>query len=81
MLPGDVKLMAVCGLVVGVYNTILTILLSSIIGAIVLLILSKIKKEESNKEYPFAVFIVPACILTLFVGQFIVSWYSSLFII
>lgn len=78
---GDVKLMAVCGLLLGTYNTILTIILSSVIGAIVLVIISLLKKEGKSKEYPFAVFIVPACIFALFFGQSIISWYTSLFMI
>ena len=78
---GDVKLMAVAGLLLGAYNTILTIILSSVFGAIILLILNISKKEGSNKEYPFAVFIVPACIFALFFGQQIISWYTSLLII
>ena len=78
---GDVKLMAVTGLLLGAYNTILTIILSSVFGAIILLILNLSKKEGSNKEYPFAVFIVPACIFALFFGQQIITWYTSLFTI
>ena len=77
---GDVKLMAVIGLLLGVYNTILVIIISSIVGAIVLLTINKVKKEGENKEYPFAVFIVPATILVMFVGEYIVNWYLSLFV-
>ena len=77
---GDVKLMAVLGLFLGLYNIILVMMISSIVGAIILLIINLVKKEGANKEYPFAVFIVPAAIITLFVGQFIINWYLSLFI-
>ena len=77
---GDVKLMAVVGLFLGTYNTILIMILSSFIGSIILSILSKVKKEGKDKEYPFAVFIVPATIIVLFVGGFIVNWYLSLFV-
>ena len=75
---GDIKLMAVLGLILGFANTAITIILSTVVGAIVLLILSKNKKEK-NKEYPFAVFIVPFAILTMFVGNFVANWYVSLF--
>lgn len=75
---GDIKLMAVLGLILGFANTAITIILSTVIGAIVLLILSKNKKEK-NKEYPFAVFIVPFAILAMFVGDFVANWYVSLF--
>lgn len=78
---GDVKLIAVCGLILGYQKTILCIILSSVFGAIILLILSLSKKEESNKEYPFATFIVPACIFSMLFGGMIISWYLSLFAI
>lgn len=78
---GDVKLIAVCGLILGYKSTILAIILSSVFGAIILLILSLSKKEESNKEYPFATFIVPACIFAMLFGEIVVSWYMLLFAI
>ena len=77
---GDVKLMAVLGLLLGFYNVILIIILSSVVGAVVLLIYNKVKKEGEGKEYPFAVFIVPATIIVMFVGRFVIDWYLSLFI-
>lgn len=76
---GDIKLMAVLGLLLGFKNTIITIILSSITGAIVLLVLSIKNKGEKGKEYPFATFIVPAAIIAWFVGDIISNWYLSLF--
>lgn len=78
---GDVKLMAVLGLLLGLKNIILVIILASVFGAIILVIINLSKKEGANKEYPFAVFIVPAAIITLFVGHYIIAWYESLFMI
>ena len=77
---GDVKLMAVLGLFLGLQNTIICIILSTISGAIVLSILSiKNRKGEKNKEYPFATFIVPCAIISALVGNYIANWYLSLF--
>lgn len=76
---GDTKLMAVTGLILGFKSTIFAIIIASVFGSIILLILSLIKKEGANKEYPFAVFLVPACITALFFGEVIVKWYMSLF--
>lgn len=76
---GDIKLMAVLGLLLGFQNTIISILISSVLGAIILLILTIKNKKENGKEYPFAVFIVPAAIIAMFVGNFIANWYLSLF--
>lgn len=76
---GDIKLMAVLGLLLGVNNTILTIFLSAIIGAIVLVIVSFCKKGGKDKEYPFAIFIVPCALFAMFLGEYVVNWYLSLF--
>ena len=76
---GDIKLMAVLGLILGFKRTIFTIIISSIFGAIILLILNIKNKGEKNKEYPFATFIVPSAIISWFVGEMCVNWYLSLF--
>ena len=76
---GDVKLMAVLGLLLGLSNIILTILISSVTCAIILVTISIKNKGGLNKEYPFAVFIVPSAILCLFIGDIITMWYQSLF--
>ena len=75
---GDIKLMACLGLILGVWKTILTIIISSVVGAVVLLILNAVKKGEKDREYPFAVFIVPAALLALFIGDIIIKWYQSI---
>lgn len=78
---GDIKLMAVLGLFLGLQNTIICLILSSIFGAIILSILSIKNKKEKSREYPFAVFIVPCAIVAMSVGDFIANWYLSLFAI
>lgn len=75
---GDVKLMAVLGLLLGLKNIILTIILSSVFGAIILLILTLKNKEGANKEYPFATFISIFALIAMFAGNYIVDWYMSL---
>ena len=76
---GDIKLMAVLGLLLGLKSTIFTIIISSIFGAIILLILNIKNKGEKGKEYPFATFLVPSAIVAYFVGDMAVNWYLSLF--
>ena len=72
--------MAVLGLLFGFYNIVLITIISSVVGAIALLIYNKVRKEGENKEYPFAVFIAPAAVIVMFVGRFIIDWYLSLFV-
>jgi Type II secretory pathway, prepilin signal peptidase PulO and related peptidases len=75
---GDIQLMAVIGLFLGFKLTILTLLLSFIIGGVVgvLLILLKIK---SRKDYiPFGPWISLAAFVSIFLGNSILNWYMSL---
>lgn len=74
---GDVELVACMGLILGGYVTIFAITISCIIGGIVLLILININKEK-NKEYPFAVILIPGMLVGLYVGDLIVNWYLNL---
>ena len=76
---GDIKLMAVLGLILGLQNIIITIIFASITGAIGLLALTIKNKGEKNKEYPFATFIVPCAIVAMLAGDSIANWYLSLF--
>ena len=75
---GDVKLMAVLGLILGLYKTILLAMISCISAAIVLSIIYLVKKEEKDKSFPFATFIVPSAVLCMIVGDAVVGWYLSL---
>jgi len=74
---GDVKLVAVVGLMIGAYNMIYALLLSCVIGGIGLLIYSKVRKEK-GKEYPFAMLLVPGMLIAMYTGDFVVSWYKGI---
>lgn len=78
---GDIKLMAILGLILGFSNTILCLILSTVSGAIILSIKMIINKGDKHKEYPFATFIVPSAIICLLVGEYVVNWYLSLFVV
>ena len=76
---GDVELMACAGLILGGYITIFVLLISCISAAIVLIVINIIKKDSNReKEYPFAVFLVPGILIGLYFGQFVVDWYLKL---
>ncbi len=78
---GDVKLFTVCGLFLGWQKLILVLLLSTIIASIVLVIVSRIKKNGRDTEYPFGPFIALAVVVAVFVGDFFINWYISLLLI
>ena len=76
---GDVKLMAVCGLLLGLANTVFVIIVGSITACLLLLFLKRVKGYEKYKEYPFAPFLTIGMLLALFFGSQIITWYISLF--
>jgi len=92
---GDIKLMAVSGLIIGWKGILLALFTGSILASIVLFLhqLNKMKKIKienknnnsvdltnlKNEEYPLAPFLVIGIIFALFVGDFIIEWYANFF--
>lgn len=76
---GDVELMACAGLILGGYKVLFALLISCVSGAIILIIINIVNKnKDRNKEYPFAVFLVPGILIALYFGQYVVDWYLKL---
>jgi prepilin signal peptidase PulO-like enzyme (type II secretory pathway) len=75
---GDVKLMFVLGLYLGLWSTLLTLFLSFIYGGIfgVLLLATGIKKRKD--AIPFGPWIAIAAVTALFLGDGIISWYFGM---
>ncbi len=74
---GDIKLCAVCGLLLGWQRFLLAILIASITASILLLLLTK-RTKERDTEYPFAPFLTVGFAIALFAGNPIITWYCSL---
>jgi leader peptidase (prepilin peptidase)/N-methyltransferase len=77
---GDVTLIGVLGFSLGLKKTILMILLSFIIGAIISIILLAFKFKSMKDPIPFGPFIIIAFYLSYFYYDIIISFYFSLFI-
>ena len=79
---GDIKLTAVCGLLLGWQRLLLSILLATVAASIVLVILSRRAgaedEEGENGEYPFAPFLTSAFAIALFWGSDLITAYLSL---
>lgn len=73
---GDVKLAGVCGLVLGWQKLLLGVLVSCL--AMLLIIALVKRKDEKNKQYPFAPFLTFGFGLSLLIGDNIISAYMSL---
>lgn len=76
---GDVMMMLMVGAYLGVGRTVLTLFLSSVVGAIVGLLLMKLRRKDLQFALPFGTFIAPAAFVSLIWGEAIIGWYLSLF--
>jgi leader peptidase (prepilin peptidase) / N-methyltransferase len=76
---GDVKMMLFVGAFLGWQLTFLTIFLASLLGSIIGISLIVIAGRNSKTQIPFGVFLGPASIIALFVGQSLLHWYLSMY--
>lgn len=74
---GDVKLLAAAGMLLGWQKLVFAILIASVLGSIVLIIIKRIKENDSDKEYPFAPFIVIGILISMFIGAYVIEWYTN----
>lgn len=75
---GDVKLMAVCGLILGWQSVLVALFFGAILGAIGCLVMRAISKDGAG-EYAFAPYLALGVILAMFFGADIVAIYLGLF--
>jgi len=75
---GDIKLMAVLGLMFGVGGILFITLFSFVTGAIISLILLTLKIKGRKDEIPFGPFISLSALIYIFYGIEIINWYIGL---
>jgi len=75
---GDLKLMTVMGLYIGLPYTVLTTFMSFIIGAVISILLLVFKIKKVDEQIPFGPFIAIAGIITMFCGNNIIYWYLGM---
>ncbi|MEG0265693.1 MAG: prepilin peptidase, partial [Erysipelotrichaceae bacterium] len=76
---GDIKLMAICGFLLGWKNIILAMFIAVFMGGIYAVYLLIRKKEKKEAHFAFGPFLVIAIMITYLYGEGIISWYFSLF--
>jgi len=76
---GDMKLMAVLGVVLGFSHIIATFLVACISGALIGSVLLYFGIIQRNKPFPFGPFIAFGALLTYFLGDNLIPWYLNLF--
>lgn len=79
---GDIKLFAVCGLLLGWQKTIVSLAAASISGSIIgILILLLYKPKDGRKtRIPFVPFIALGMLISTLFGDAIINWYVSSFL-
>ncbi len=76
---GDIKLIALLGFILGLKKTLLNILLSFMIGAIISLFLLITKEKGRKDAIPFGPFINIGFLISLIWGDSIIIWYIRTF--
>lgn len=76
---GDIKLFAVCGLLLGAKNIVLAFLISVILAAIFGLVFVKIKAKRLKTRIAFVPFISIGVMVAAIFGDLIIRWYWGLF--
>jgi len=77
---GDVKLIAMLGAFLGYKAVLFILLLSSVLGSIIGIIMMLIFRKDSKYAIPYGPFIALSGIVYLFLGEKFVRWYISLFV-
>lgn len=72
---GDIKYMAAIGIWLGLGYTLMTLLISFIIGGLISLVLLILKVVDRKTAIPFGPFLCVATLITLFYGNELFHWY------
>lgn len=75
---GDIKLMAVLGLMFGVKGVLFITLFSFVLGAVISLILIAVKIKSRKDEIPFGPFISLSALIYIFFGLELITWYFNI---
>ena len=76
---GDVKMLAMIGAFLGWQAVILTLVLSSVVGALVGVIVIAVKRGGLKYELPYGTFLSLAALTSSLFGARIIGWYIGLY--
>jgi leader peptidase (prepilin peptidase)/N-methyltransferase len=76
---GDVKMMGMVGAFLGWKGVLLTLFMGSLVGSIIGLGLMAARGKDLKTALPFGTFLGIAAIVTIYVGPYLVDWYSGFF--
>ncbi len=72
---GDVKLMAVCGILLGWYNSLLALSIGAVLGSVIGLTLIGMKRASFKQAIPFGPFLCTGIMIAFLYGDDLVTWY------
>ena len=75
---GDIKLFFLLGIVLGTWNSLLTLFLASVIGVFVGIIVLKVRGQGRKTPVPFGPSIAIAAIIVYFYGEALINWYWNI---
>lgn len=76
---GDIKLMAVSGLILGAGNTVVAMFIGVLLGGSYAIYLMSTKKVDKKSHMPFGQCLCAGCYLAALYGEAIVQWYLGFF--
>lgn len=76
---GDVKMMLMVGAFLGWQLTLLTIFVGSLLGSVIGMLLIALRGGNMKTQIPFGVFLGPAAIIALLIGQPLIAWYVGMY--
>ncbi len=77
---GDIKLLGMIGAFLGITGVLLTVVIASIVGAIVGIIVMRRQKTGLTAMVPFGPFLSLGALVYLFWGQSLIQWYVDSFL-
>ena len=77
---GDIKLLFVLGIYLGLGNCLLMLLVACILGIIGAAITMSKSEEEGSIAIPFGPYLAAGSVVALLFGDSIITWYLSLFL-
>lgn len=75
---GDIKLIAVCGFILGYQNVILAIFLACVLGGIYAIYLLRCQQAGRKAEMCFGPYICMGTLVAMLYGQEIITWYLGM---
>lgn len=76
---GDIKLIAVCGFILGAKNVVLAMFIAVLLGGSYASYLLLTKKSKVGTQIPFGPYLCAGCYLSMLFGTDLVGWYLGQF--